>query len=724
MFTMAGVMSASSGRVAWVMLWLVLATGSGVAIVVFLGVKQSPPPPPAVVVAITQPSPATTQSAATVPVPPLQTYGQLLHLDLPNYPDTRPWGVPVELNDAAHLVLNEPIYVCSRGDLWITCAGAEPLPVVLARAAGESEHLVDRRIAYVVWALDRRGIWQPSAVCRKNEGYEIVSATDRRPIPWHRPYRWELATTWDDGGAIRLIVPTDRGVSILTVGKVVTEDYCQLMDSAATTKPTGAPAVLFDTRGLLAWIPADGGFAQTHVGRYLEGRWALLDSTIWPGDIVYLFPHLDGSVLQIRRGLGAAALSFVSLDSPDIDEKQIVSLVDQLGDDDPDKRIAAYERLSQYGPKINPILEKLAPGAALEAQARIQELLQGTTLGGMTVNGNQLTLAARLRDGGMVFRAPQGVTIPQEGQNPKIVSPDYLAVRPGRPVQELPPAIVDRLSKPNSSIAAWGDEWVVSSPDAGPARFLPPNQLDPLLRPSERNFSRLIAIDSRGRWLFTDEAAKRTLILDPTVPDPTPRLAIWLIDTGDSAGWNKSDWPAIRRGTARWIIDDHDWEPMDESWQNVSPPIIQPTTGAADGPPLLIDADGNRYYEGRTTLTLVSPAGRRRVWPLPDQAAGSADQPAYLAADRQGHLFLFNSVGRIARLRLTPEDREPFVLESVFTEHLPDFRDVRRIWCDPAGRIAVAYQGSHLALIFPTGQIPREIEDKILPQDLRRIEAP
>jgi len=276
----------------------------------------------------------------------------------------------------------------------------------------------------------------------------------------------------------------------------------------------------------------------------------------------------------------------------------------------------------------------------------------------------------------------------------------------------------------NWSIAAWGDEWVVSSPDAGPARFLPPNQLDPLLRPSERNFSRLIAIDSRGRWLFTDEAAKRTLILDPTVPDPTPRLAIWLIDTGDSAGWNKSDWPAIRRGTARWIIDDHDWEPMDESWQNVSPPIIQPTTGAADGPPLLIDADGNRYYEGRTTLTLVSPAGRRRVWPLPDQAAGSADQPAYLAADRQGHLFLFNSVGRIARLRLTPEDREPFVLESVFTEHLPDFRDVRRIWCDPAGRIAVAYQGSHLALIFPTGQIPREIEDKILPQDLRRIEAP
>jgi hypothetical protein len=706
------------------MLWLVLAAGAGAAIVVFFGTKQSPPPLPAPAIAVSQPSGTTTQSAATAPAPSLQTYGQLLHADLRNYPETRPWGIPVELNDAAHLVLDEPVYVCSRGDLWITRAGADPLPVVLARAGGESEHLVDRRIAYVVWALNRRGIWEPSAVCRNDDGYEIVSATDRRSIPWHRPYRWDLATTWDDGGVTRLIVPTDEGVSIMTLGKELSEDHCQLMDVAATTKPTGAPAVLFDTRGLLAWIPADGDFAQTRVARYLDGRWAQLDSTNWPGDIVYLFPHLDGSVLQIRRGLGAAALSFVTLDNPDIDDKQIRSLVDQLGDDDPDKRVAAYQRLSQYGPKINPILEKLAPGAALEAQTRIQELLQGTTLGGMAVNGNQLTLVARLRDGGMVFCAPQGVTIPQEGQNPKIVSPDYLAVRPGRPVQELPPAIVDRLSKPNGAIAAWGDEWIVSSSDVGPARFLPPNQLDPLLRQSERNFSRLVAIDSRGRWLLTDEAAKRTLILDPTVPDPTPRLAIWLIDTGDSAGWNKSDWPAIQRGTARWIIDDHDWEPMDESLQNVSPPPIAPaTTAAADGRPLLVDGDGNRYFDGQSTLTLVSPGGRRRVWPLPDQAAGSADWPAYLVPDRQGHLFLFNSAGRIARLRLSLADRQPFVLESVFTDHVPDFRDVQRIWCDPAGRIIVAYQGSHLALIFPTGQIPREIEDKILPQDLRRIDG-
>jgi hypothetical protein len=350
----------------------------------------------------------------------------------------------------------------------------------------------------------------------------------------------------------------------------------------------------------------------------------------------------------------------------------------------------------------------------------------------MAVNGNQLTLKARLRDGGMVFFAPLGVTIPREGQESAVVTPDYLAVRPGRPVQELPSTIVDALTKSGTTVAAVGDEWIVTTPDAGPSRFLPPDQLDPLLRPSERNFSRMIAIDGRGRWLFRDDSSQRTLALDPTVPDPKPRLAIWSIDTGSSAGWNKSDWPAIARGESRWIIDDHDWQPMDkgESISNEPPQLFGPTTAATapditaqNGPLLLIDSDGNRFYDGQSTLTVVTATGKRRVWFLPDQCAGPADQTAHLVADPQEHLFLFNSVGRIARIRPTPSDAQPFVLEAVFTEHIPDYQSIQRIWRDPAGRIIVAYEGSHLSVIFPTGQIPREIADKILPQDLQRIDA-
>jgi hypothetical protein len=677
MYTMDPAMSASSGRVLWLIFWLLLAVGAGIAIVLFFGLQQTPAPPS---VAVSQPAPATTTTTAPATVPTLQDYGQLLHADFPNYPETRPWSIPVELNDAAHLIFSEPLYVCSRGDLWITRFDADPLPIVLARASGESEHIVDRPIVYIIWSLNHRGVWESSAVCPNDHGCEIVSPSGTQPIPWNRSYRWDLAMTWDDAGTTRLIVPTDDGVSIISLGDQLTEDHSPLVFPDSTTRPTAAPAVLFDTRGLLAWIPADEKFADTRVARYLNGQWTPLDPLNCPGDIVYLVPLLDGSVLQIRRETGANALTFVSLDNPDINEKDIVSLVDQLGDDDPEKRVAAYQKLAQYGPKVNPILQRLAADAAPESQSRISQLLQGATLGGMAVNGNQLTLKARLRDGGMVFLAPQGVTIPREGQEPTVVSPDYLAVRPGRPVQELPSAVVDALGKGNGTVEAVGDEWIVSTPDAGPSRFLPPDQLDPLLRASERNFSRMLAIDSRGRWLFRDDSSHRTLALDPTVPDPKPRLAIWSIDTGSSSGWNKSDWPAIARGNSHWIIDDHDWQPMDagESISNEPPPIRYPSTAATapdtiaqNGPLLFIDDADNRFYDGQSTLTVVTAAGKRRVWFLPDQCAGSSDRTAHLVADLEGHLLLFNSAGRIARVRPTLLEAQPFTLEAVFRRAHP-----------------------------------------------------
>jgi hypothetical protein len=710
-------------------LWLLIAAAAGVGLVYLFG-KQ--PVPPIAAAPKTRPatlvSPATVPSPATQPVPVIQTYGQLLHADLANYPDTRPWAIPVNLSDAAHLILREPIYVCSRGDLWITRPDADPLPTVLARAAGESEHLVNRPIQYIIWSINRRGLWEPSAICRSGDGFEIVSATDTRPIPWHRAYRWDMAMTWIDGSATRLIVPTDAGVSIMTLGDKPSENYCRLLDSPAKDQQAiPPPRVLFDLRGLLAWIPADGDFAgAARTARYLDGKWVYLDSAAWPSNIIHLVPMLDGSVLQIRRGsdAGSAQLTIVPLDNPDIDEKEIAALTDQLGDDDPDKRVAAYQRLTQYGPGIYPILEKLSPNASPEAQARIRELLEGkleTKLGGLLINDNQLAVTARLPDGGVVFFASHGVSIPQEGQDPKIVSPDFLAVRPGRPVEELPPVVVDRLSKPDATIAGVRDEWVVSTPDVGPARYLPPDQLDPLLSPSERSFSRLLAIDGRGRWLFRDDASQRTLILDPTVPDPTPRLAIWLIDTGDAAGWSKADWPVIRRTTAHWLVNDHDFQPLDPSDEMRT---VLPTPAPTTEPSLMTDTDGTRYCDGRMALTIVTAAGRKRTWPLPDACAGSTDQSPWLVGDRQGHLFLFNSTGRIARLRPTPTGAQPLVLEAVFGEHIPDFQDIRRIWCDPAGRIDVVYESSKLALIFPTGQVPPEIEDKILPQDLRRIDAP
>jgi hypothetical protein len=403
-----------------------------------------------------------------------------------------------------------------------------------------------------------------------------------------------------------------------------------------------------------------------------------------------------------------------------------------LDDDDADKRIAAFGQLTEYGPGIYSRLEELKPNAGSEGQARIQNLLDGrlaTKLGGMLINNNQLTVATRLAEGGLIFLAPRGVTIDQGQQPPRIVSPDYLIVRPGQYIQELPVEIVQQLAK-TPSVTAMRSEWIIQSPQDGPLRYLPPNQFVPLQRPEERGFSQLVAIDSRGRWIFRRPgAATPTLIIDPTVPDPVPRLAIWLIDTASDAGWDKDDWPALTQENSDWIITSRDWEvldPKDTMQRDISQlkSATQSSATTRDGPALLIDSSGTRYFDGQTTLTVIDPAGKRRVWPLPADCIGASDQPPWLVGDGAGRLYLFNNSGNIIRLRPTPGAAQPFVVEAVFTKNIPPFQDIRRIWLDPAGRIALAYDQSHLAIIFPTGQVPPELDDKILPQDLRRTDQP
>jgi hypothetical protein len=798
------------------MIWLIsLLVGAAAAIVLVSSLEK---PPQSVAVATRPaPLPQTLASAASQPASQpagIRTYGQVLHADLKNYPDTQPWAWNVEMNDAAHVVLNEPVYVCPRGDLWITRADADPLLKVLARAADETEHVVDQTPRYIVWTVSGKHQWQASAVCGDDEHLELVSPTDRKPIPWHRNYRWLGAMNWADGDATRLIVPTDRGISIITIDSTLTESYCELTDAPAASAPatiasneiattssstTNAstiastvagipippPQVLFDTRGLLAWIPSDGDFrGPSHVARFVDGKWTTLDSVNWPDGIIHLVPMLDGSVLQIRHGIdpGSVTLSTVLLESAPIDQKEVIAMANQLGDEDPDNRIAAFERLTQFGPGINSILEKIEPTADVEAKSRIHALIESgiaSRLGGMTINDNLLTVYARVADGGVVFFAPHGVSIPQDQQDPKIVSPDYLVVRPGRAVRELPAAIIEQLDG-TKTLAAIKDEWILTGQNSGPRRYLSPNQFYQLLRPSETKFSSVFAIDGRGRWLLRGQGnatTQPTLIIDPTIPDPTIRLAIWMIDTGQDVGWNKTGWPVLLRGATHWVVNNRDWEVMDEKTDEMleklpatvpsipanaipasmpsataaipaSMPTSMPTavtlsppsslatslptsmpgelaTTLPDaGPLLLTDAAGNRYYDGESTLTVIDAAGNPRAWTLPDECAGDREQPAWLAPDRNGHLYLFNTAGKIIRLRPTPGEAQPFVVESIFTKDIPNFREIRRIWLDPGGRIDVGYEQWRLAIIFPTGQISPEIVDRVPPGDVKRTDEP
>jgi hypothetical protein len=620
--------------------------------------------------------------------------------------------------------------------MWIARHDADPLPLVLARANGETEHIADEPVEYVIWTIGRGGKYQASAICRSGDGFEWVTATDRQPIPWRRSFHWGSALNFDDNGASRLLVPTDGGASIITLGKTLTETHCELIDpSAATAGPLPAPLSVFDTRGLLVWIPADSQFSgPSRVARFVDGKWSILDSAAWPAHIVQLVPMRDGSVLQIRRGADAATvdLQIVALDSPTFDPAEVDKLVAQLDDDDPDKRAAAFGQLTEFGPGIYGRLEQLKSTAGPEGQARIQNLLDGrlaTKLGGMLINNNQLTVARRLTEGGVIFFAPAGVSVDQGQQAPRVVSPDYLVVRPGQYIQELPAEITQQLAK-TPSIDAMKGEWIINHPQDGPLRYLPPDQFIPLQRPSERGYSRLVAIDSRGRWIFRPPGADTpTLVIDPTVPDPVPRLAIWVIDTASDAGWDKNDWPALTQDNSNWIISQRDWEvldPKDVMQTDVSqlPSATQSSASTRDGPVLWTDAQGSRYFDGQTTLTVVSPTGRRHVWPLPADCLSTSLQSPWLVGDHEGHLYLFNNPGSIIRLRPTPTAAQPFGVEAIFNKNIPPFQDIRRVWLDPAGRIAVAYEQSHLAIIFPGGQVPPELNDKILTQDLRFTDQP
>jgi hypothetical protein len=703
-----------AGRRILYALSLLGAGAAGVVVVLLFGTRPAPPP----TLPASQPTEATTQPATTQPAPTaalLSTYAQILSADFPNNPPAAATSTSLDLSDAAHLVLPRRVYLCPRGDLWFTDANSDPLPKVLDRAANETEHVASRQVEYILWGIDSRGNQQARAVCRKGDGYELVSSkSSPLPVPARPGLDWSRAMDWDDDGVTRLIVPTTSGVDILTVDQQITEAYCPLRDSGSGP----VPQVLFDLRGLLAWIPADDGIhAGTVVARFVGGHWTKLDATNWPGSILHLVPMLDGSVLQIRRAEDPQNVELVTepLDSPAIDESQISALVDQLDDPDPEKRSTAYDHLLQYGAGIFPILQKLRPDASPIAGPRIDQILASTTqynLAGMEIQGGQLTVAARLSDGGAVFCAPLGVTMQRENRPPLLINTAYLVLRPGRYVQLLPSGLAKKLAD-QTQVLAFHDEWATSRSDVGISRFLPPDQITPLLRSSELGFTRWVGVDNRGRWIFRrPDADQPTLILDPSVLDPSPRLAVWTINSGMEVGWNAAGWPVVRRNSDRWMLTDHDWELLaagDAAQTAVAPP----------GNLLLTDSAGNKYLDGRSTITVVHPNGRQDVWNLPDEIAGSDGFQPWLVSIGQGRFLLFNANGRIARLR---SDGAGFAVEAIFDKRLGFLRSIHRVWTDPAGRVAVSCGNHLLAIIFANGRVDPAIADQILSTDLKRID--
>jgi hypothetical protein len=248
----------------------------------------------------------------------------------------------------------------------------------------------------------------------------------------------------------------------------------------------------------------------------------------------------------------------------------------------------------------------------------------------------------------------------------------------------------------------------------------------------------VVGVALHRRWIFRDPKTGATLIIDPLIADPTPKLPVWTIAVSKgTAGWDGADFPAIVReqGTSSWELGEDGWKQLkpaeklktamqstDESapttptTASTTAPTTASTTAPATreslGKPILAAADGTRYFGGKENLIVISPAGVETRWPLPPAAVGAADPVLMQTADKL--LFLYNQPGRLLRIKPTPTGPEPFLLEATFTKDIPDSDTHARIWLDPAGRIDWITDGKTLSIMFPAGHIPKPIANMML----------
>ncbi len=682
---------------------------------------------------------------ATKPVirQPTTTFIDVVRAAHPKYTTTRPLDVPVrDLAEAARILIHHPLYLgpAYRPDLWITRSDGLSTADALKRAANPKEdvqvHVLPERVRFVHWNPGDK-TWTPFVVIeRPNGGFDVVSPAGRERVEPTRKFEWERAMSWND----KIVVPSEAGVSVFRFVPTVKEDYRALTSSGDGVEPGHAPVqALLDFQGLLAWIPSqEGKRGSRGAARYVAEKWSELGPDQgWPEQLLHLVPLLDGSVLRvISQPGGTVKLTLATLFKADIDEPAVAALVERMSDPDADRREAAFKALSQYGPGVYGTLEKLAGTQPPEARARLRALMRNKvqpTLGGMTLLGDQLQVVTRHDDGGAVFFAEAGVAVPREDSQPMRRVPAWLSIRPGRAVEVLDDYFVRELKPDGCEVIAFGNEWIVTGDAPGPRRWVG-NGFIPLLKKDELVFSQPLGIDARGRWLFRKPGSMdQTLVLDPRLPDPTPRLPVWEYTQAKDFGWDKDEWPAVRRDGGDWSLREQGWKLLDagkneklitdDATRNpfdtdTTAPGAQWAAVAGRARPLLIDRDGTHYYDGVAALRLFGKTKPVVTWPLPPAAVGRG-LPTLLET-KDGVLFLFNQPGRVLRLRPTPGDAEPFTLDATFTKKIPSVDRPKRIWLDPAGRIVIA-DTRRLVILFPEGFIPPRIRD-LMPLDRSGLE--
>ncbi|MCY2952157.1 MAG: hypothetical protein NTU53_09300 [Planctomycetota bacterium] len=730
-----------------------------------------------VVVVATQPA---TKPVVEVPEPP-RSYMELVRRVYRSYPTTQPLEEPVGLEYAGHFAFREAVYLDNTGRLWITRADAGATETVLGGAGEQQVILTREQPVYVHWVSGEKGE-AAYLVCRRasGEGYELVSGKQRQVMGGNAKYEWGLARSWED----KIVVPTEAGVTVFTVGNRVGESASpSLVEAGRAHAPV---QITFTAGGPLAWIPPqEGDPGSSGAVRCVEDAWRkLADENSWPSGLVHLIPLLDGSVLQLIADEGEVVkLNVVPLDPMSgEEEKQITELVVQLSDPDGAKRGKAYEELTRYGPGLWAIAEKMMDGEPPETRARLKDLLRSKVsplLGGMQLVDGRLRVLWRYADGGVLFYAEHGVSILQGEDQPVVISPAWLSALPGESIRLLGQDLVRGLDVAKVRLMPWGPEWIVTDEANGPRRFLG-GELVPLLSQRESAYGEFVGIGRGGRYVFrkavksvattrsatqpttrpatqptTQATAGETalsegtaLIVDPRLPDPIPRLPVWnLVYPTATVGWDKNDWPAAKQKNG-WALGAREWRVLEESetfystaeqvpaWPGVggtTRPATGPTTGPTTGPVLSTRPSEMGAEEKPILVDAGGEAsyydgrkGLRVVRRDGSRVSWGLPEEARGAGDvhlvrtGDGTLFLFNQPGRVVRIRPTAGGAEPFAVEATFTRRIPRAEHPARIWLDPFGRICIAYDENKLALLFPRGYIPAEIVNLMTAEDQRQ----
>lgn len=671
-------------------------------------------PKVAVTQPITQPVPAT--SPATNPAKPELVYDalDLLRADDPKYPTTQPLTFAVELDDAARYVLRQPVRVDTRGDLWITDPRGQTLEDVIARPGDERTHVVTSKIVYAQWIVGKRGVVSPMVITPDGGSFVVRRKAGSKPLALPAEPRWDDVRLWDD----QIVLPTRRGASIVTFDEADTPTVSSVDlfgPGVAADAKTSPPLIVYTREGIIAYAPWDDLVGGTSA-RYSAGKWSTLPTADgWSEKPLHLVPMGDDSILQVERDENKnirLRLRPAKTAGPELtgdQQEEIERLVFELSSRVSAERQTATEKLTQMGPGIWPLLDKMRPDQPPEGQQRLAAILDAKlrpTLGSMHPLEGPVQVVARLNDGGVVLLLPGGV----EQFDGSTAVPAWVTIRPGRVVERLSPFITADFVPRRMKLATTGNDWLVHTPDVGVGRFVG-NHLTPLTAKPFEQFDLFFNTDASRRWLLKSSTdASATLVIDPMLPDPEPKLPTWEIVASEPAGWVTTpagDLPALKRGGV-WVLDENGWRTLDKAAETFNTPkslAAAPTTAPAatqssDPVPRCTGPDGTQYFGGANDLLIRTPDGKETTVPLPPEATGDAAPFLCATADR---LFLSNYPGRL--LRLKPDG----TVEATFTHGIPA-EPPDRLWLDPAGRI-VYLTGTSIVVTFPVGRLPKAIRE-------------